>query len=39
MVPVSGEYCLLLFLSSYAHVQDAMAAVKPAMELLKKEVE
>ncbi len=39
MVPVSGEYCLLLFLSTYALVQDAMAAVKPAVELLKKEVE
>jgi predicted regulator of Ras-like GTPase activity (Roadblock/LC7/MglB family) len=39
MVPVSGEYCLLLFLSTYARVQDAMAAVKPGVELLEKEVE
>jgi predicted regulator of Ras-like GTPase activity (Roadblock/LC7/MglB family) len=39
IVPVSGEYCLLLFLSSYAHVQDAMAGVKKTVELLKKEVE
>jgi len=39
IVPVSGEYCLLLFLSTYARVQDAMAAVRPVVELLKKEVE
>jgi predicted regulator of Ras-like GTPase activity (Roadblock/LC7/MglB family) len=39
VVPVSGEYCLLLFLSTYAQVQEAMAAVKKAVELLKKEVE
>jgi hypothetical protein len=39
IVPVSGEYCLLLFLSAYAHVQDAMAGVKKTVAQLKKEVE
>ncbi len=39
IVPVRGEYCLLLFLSAYARVQDAMAEIKTAAELLKKEVE
>ncbi len=39
IVPVAGDYCLLIFLSSYAHVQDAMAGVKAAVELLQKEVE
>ena len=39
LVPVSGEYCLLLFLSAYARVQDAMAGLKTAVELLRKEVE
>jgi predicted regulator of Ras-like GTPase activity (Roadblock/LC7/MglB family) len=39
IVPVSGEYCLLLFLSTYSHVQDAMAGVKKTVDLLKKEVE
>lgn len=39
IVPVSGEYCLLLFLSPYTHVQDALAGLRPAIELLKKEVE
>ena len=28
LMPVSGEYCLLMFLSAYAGVQDAMAALK-----------
>ncbi len=39
MVEVSGEYCLLLFLSSYAHIQDVMKGIKSVVELLKKEVE
>jgi len=39
IVPVSGEYCLLVFLSSYARIQDAMAAIKTAVEQLKKEME
>ncbi|MGE5172944.1 MAG: hypothetical protein ACM3MD_03855 [Betaproteobacteria bacterium] len=39
IVPVRDEYCLLLFLSTYARVQDAMVGIKAAAELLKKEVE
>ncbi len=39
IIPVWGEYCLLLFLSTYAHVQDAMTGVKAAVEQLRKEVE
>jgi predicted regulator of Ras-like GTPase activity (Roadblock/LC7/MglB family) len=39
MVEVSGEYCLLLFLSSYAHIRDAMQGIRSAVELLKREVE
>ncbi len=39
MVEVSGEYCLLLFLSSYALIQDVMKGIQSALELLKKEVE
>ncbi len=39
MVEVSGEYCLLLFLSSYAHIRDAMKGIRTAVELLKKEIE
>lgn len=39
VVPVSGEYCLLLFMSAYANIQEAMAGIKTAVALLKKEVE
>ncbi len=39
LVEVSGEYCLLLFLSSYAHIRDAMNGIKAAVENLKKEME
>jgi len=39
LVPVSGEYCLLVFLSAYAGVQDAMAGLKTAVERLKQEIE
>ncbi len=39
MVEVSGEYCLLLFLSSYAHIRDAMTGIRMAVESLKKEME
>jgi predicted regulator of Ras-like GTPase activity (Roadblock/LC7/MglB family) len=39
MVEVSGEYCLLLFLSSYTHIRDAMNGIKNAVEFLKKEME
>jgi len=39
IVPVSGEYCLLVFLSAYAHVQDALNGIKSGVELLRKEIE
>lgn len=39
IAPVGGDYCLLLFLSVYADVPAAIAALKKAVELLKKEVE
>jgi predicted regulator of Ras-like GTPase activity (Roadblock/LC7/MglB family) len=39
IAPVAGEYSLLLFLSTFANVQEAMAGLKVAIELLKKEVE
>jgi predicted regulator of Ras-like GTPase activity (Roadblock/LC7/MglB family) len=39
MVEVSGEYCLLLFLSSYAHIREAMQGIRPAVDRLKKEIE
>jgi len=37
-VPVSGDYCLLLFLSSYASLQDAMAGLSKAVELLSQDI-
>jgi len=39
LVPVAGEYCLLLLLSSFADLKEAMAGTTKAVELLKKEVE
>jgi predicted regulator of Ras-like GTPase activity (Roadblock/LC7/MglB family) len=39
IVPVAEDYCLLLFLSAFANVQEAMGALKIAVEGLKKEVE
>jgi predicted regulator of Ras-like GTPase activity (Roadblock/LC7/MglB family) len=39
LVPVTGEYCLLLFLSAHAGVQDAMRGMKTAVERLKQEIE
>jgi predicted regulator of Ras-like GTPase activity (Roadblock/LC7/MglB family) len=39
MMEVSGEYCLLLFLSSYAHIRDAMQEIRSAVDRLRKEVE
>ncbi len=39
IAPVSGDYCLLLFLSPFANLQEAMTALKKAVELLRKEVE
>lgn len=39
IAPVGGEYCLLLFLSAYADIHLAIAELKKAVELLKKDVE
>jgi predicted regulator of Ras-like GTPase activity (Roadblock/LC7/MglB family) len=39
IAPVAGEYCLLLYLSAYANVQEAMKGLKVAIERLRKEVE
>lgn len=39
LVPVSGEYCLLVFLSAHAGVQEAMVKLKTVIGQLKREVE
>jgi predicted regulator of Ras-like GTPase activity (Roadblock/LC7/MglB family) len=39
IVPVSGDYCLLLFLSNYANIQGAMASVKTTVTRLRKDIE
>ena len=38
VVPVADEYCLLLLLSAYANIQDAMAGVKNTIERLKENI-
>jgi predicted regulator of Ras-like GTPase activity (Roadblock/LC7/MglB family) len=38
VVPVEDEYCLLLLLSAYANIQDAMTGVKSTVERLKEEI-
>jgi predicted regulator of Ras-like GTPase activity (Roadblock/LC7/MglB family) len=39
IVPVSGDYCLLLLVSNYASIQDAMAGLKTAVMRLRKDIE
>ncbi len=39
VVPVAGEYCLHLFLSAYASLQDAMTELKRTVELLRRDIE
>ena len=39
IAPVVDDYCLLLFLSAYADLQEAMTALKIAIELLIKDIE
>ena len=39
IAPVAGDYCLLLFLSNYADIQDALGKLKTAIELLQKDIE
>lgn len=38
VVPVGDEYCLLLLLSAYADIQDAMTSVKNTIERLKEDI-
>jgi hypothetical protein len=38
VAPVAGEYCLMLFLSAYASLQEAMAELSKAIELLKRDI-
>lgn len=38
LAPVAGDYCLLLFLSPYADIHGAIAALKKSVELLKYEL-
>jgi len=35
VVPIGEEYCLLLFLSVYANLQEALAKLKETMKLLE----
>lgn len=39
IVPVGGDYCLLLFLSNFANVQDAIAGLKTTVQRLRKDIE
>ena len=39
IAPVAEEFCLLLFLSAYANIQEAMMGLRKAIELLKKDIE
>ena len=39
IAPVAGESCLLLYLSVFPNLQEAMAALKIAIERLKKDIE
>ncbi len=39
VVPVANEYCLLLFLSAYADLREALARLKDTIERLKKDIE
>lgn len=38
VVPVADEYCLLLLLSAYANIQDAMTGVKNTIERLEEDI-
>ena len=38
IVPVSNDYCLLLLLSPYANLQDAMAGLRTAIDELVIEI-
>ncbi len=38
IAPVAEDYCLLLFLSSFANLQEAMAGLKTTIERLKQDI-
>lgn len=39
IVPVGQDYCLILFMSSYSDIRQAMTELTKAIELLKKDIE
>ena len=39
IAPVGSEYCLILFMSSYSDVRQAMAELEKAIVLVKKDIE
>lgn len=39
IAPVGKDYCLILFMSSYSDIRQAMAEMMKAIELLKKDIE
>jgi predicted regulator of Ras-like GTPase activity (Roadblock/LC7/MglB family) len=38
VVPIEDEYCLLLLLSAYANIQEAMTGIRNTIERLKEEI-
>ncbi len=38
IVPIAGDYCLLLFLSSYANINEALAGLRKAVDLLQQDI-
>jgi predicted regulator of Ras-like GTPase activity (Roadblock/LC7/MglB family) len=39
LVPVTADYCLVLFLSAFANIQDAMAGLRITVNKLRKDIE
>lgn len=39
MAPVDPDYCLILFMSSYADIKQAMTELEKAIALIKKDIE
>jgi predicted regulator of Ras-like GTPase activity (Roadblock/LC7/MglB family) len=39
IAPVGSEYCLILFMSSYSDIRQAMTELMKTIELLKKDIE
>jgi hypothetical protein len=38
IAPVGEDYCLILFMSSYSDIRQAMAEMMKSIELLKKDI-